>query len=46
MTGGIHVCYSAGYKVWVTEAENRHRGGITIVWQEEEGWKVEGATSF
>ena len=32
MTGGIHTRYSLGYRVWVTEAEIPHRGGITTVW--------------
>ena len=38
--------YSLVNKVWVTEGEIRHRGGISIVWREEAGWQVEGATIF
>ena len=30
----------------MTDTESRHRGGITIVWREESGCKVESATSF
>ena len=37
LTGGIHMCYIVGYKVWAAEAESRHMGGINIVWREEEG---------
>ena len=37
LTEGIHALYSAGYKVWVTEAKSIHRGGITIFWLEA-GW--------
>ena len=36
----------SGYKVWETEAERRHWGGIAIFWREEEGLEVEGAQSF
>ena len=46
LTGGIHTCYSVGDKVWAAEAESRHMGGITIVWREEAGSQVEGASSF
>ena len=46
LAGGIHTRKSLGYKVWATEAEIRHRGGIAIVWREEEGWKVEVVTNF
>ena len=46
LTGGIHIQFSSGYKLWATEAEIRHRGGIAIVWREEEVWEVEGARIF
>ena len=46
LTKRIHKLYSAGYKVWATEAERRQWDRITIVCREEAGWKVEGATSF
>ena len=46
MTEGIHMCYSAGYKLWETEAKSGLRGGISIVWREEAGWKVEVAMIF
>ena len=46
LTKGIHTHYRAFCKVWVAEAENRHRGGIIIIWREESGWHVEGAASF
>ena len=46
ITRGIHVQFSSGYKVCFTEAEIRHRGGITTIWREEGGWEVEGAKSF
>ena len=46
LTRGIHTQYSLGYKVWATDSERRHRGGIAIVWREEEGWKVEVVTNF
>ena len=32
LTKGIHMCYISGYKVWTTEADSKHQGGITIVW--------------
>ena len=38
LTGGIHTRYIAGHKLWATEADSRHRGGIAIVWREEAGW--------
>ena len=37
LSKGIHRSYSSGYKVWATDAEIRHRGGISIAWREEEG---------
>ena len=46
LTKGMHTRYSTGYNIWVTEAENRHRYRISIVWREEEGCQVEGVTSF
>ena len=46
LTGGIHTGYSSGYKLWATEAVRRHRGGIDIVWREEEGWQVEVTRNF
>ena len=46
MTSRVHTRYSAGYKVWATEAEIIHRGGISIVWKEEAGWYVEGVTKY
>ena len=46
MTEGIHTNYSAGYKVWETDMEIRHMGGIVIICQEEAGWQVESATRF
>ena len=46
LTGGIHTRCTSGYKVWLTQAENRHWGGISIIWREEAGWKVEGAMRF
>ena len=36
----------AGYAVWASEAEIRHRGGIELFWREEAGWKVEGIVNF
>ena len=46
LTGGIHTRYGVCCKVWATEAESRYRGGIATVYQDEIGWKVEGAMSF
>ena len=46
LTKGIHTRYRAGYKVWATEVDSRNKGGITILWMEEEGWHVEGAMVF
>ena len=46
LTGGIHMGFSSGYKLWATEADRRHRGEIAIVWREEEGWQVEGTSKF
>ena len=43
---GIHMHYRLGYKVWATEAEIRHRGGISMIWREEAGWQVEDAMIF
>ena len=31
LTEGIHTQYISGYKVWVMDAESRHRVRITIV---------------
>ena len=30
---GIHTCHGAGYKVWATEVESRHWGGVSVVWR-------------
>ena len=46
LTKGIRTYYTVGYKLWEMEADIRNRGRIPIVWQEEEGCQVEGATSF
>ena len=46
LTGGIHMCYSAGYRVWAMEVESHHRGGVPIIWQEEVGCRVEVATNY
>ena len=46
MTGRVHTRYRVAYKVWATEAESIHRGGISIVWKEEARWKVEYATNY
>ena len=46
LTGRIHTWYTSGYKVWETDTESRHHGGIAIIWREEAGWQVEGSTSF
>ena len=35
LTRKIHTRYSVGYKIWATESDSSHRGGINIVWQEE-----------
>ena len=37
LTRGVHTHYRAGYGVWATESECRHRGGIDIFCREEEG---------
>ena len=42
----IHKRFSLGYKVWATEVETQHWGGITVFWREEVGWEVERARSF
>ena len=42
----IHTRYSTGYRVWVVEAESRHIGGISIVWQEEAEWQIKGTTNY
>ena len=31
ITDGIHTRCSVGYFIWVTEAENRHWGGIAVL---------------
>ena len=46
LNGGIHRRYSAGCRVWETEAESRHRGGIAVVCREAAGWQVEGVTHY
>ena len=46
LTGGIHVQRRPGYTVWETEAEIRHRGGISIVWSNAEEQGVEGVRNF
>ena len=46
LTMGIHTQQSSGYKVWATEAERQHWGGIAIVCRDEGEWGVEGAQSF
>ena len=43
---GIQTRFSSGYKLWVTEVEIRHRGGISSIWGEQEVWQVEGVRSF
>ena len=35
LTEGIHALYSAGYKVWVKEAERWHQRGVIAECQEE-----------
>ena len=46
LTRGINMRRCSGYTVWATEAESQHRGGITIVWRDAEGWRVEGVRNF
>ena len=46
LTSGIHMRYSAGYRVWEVEAESCHIGRIAIVWREEAGCQVEGVTHY
>ena len=33
ISGGIQTRFSSGYKVWATEADIRHQGGVAIVWR-------------
>ena len=46
LSGGVYMQYNLGFKVWSTEKDIRHRGGIAIDWREVEVWKFEGATKF
>ena len=43
---GIRMRYSAGYKVWLTNLESRHRVRIIIVCREEAGWQIEGVANY
>ena len=36
--------HRSGYKVWATEAESKHQGGISIVWKYKAGYQVEAVT--
>ena len=42
----IHARQGAGYAVWASTAESRHRGGVSVVWREDAGWQVEGIVNF
>ena len=43
---GIHTGCGAGYAIWVTEEESRHREGVAVVWREGVGWQVESIANF
>ena len=46
LTGGIHTHYSAGHRVWETEAESRTEAVSPKFGERRQGWQVEGRMNY